>query len=165
MRVCARLFSSVRLVRVLVGGGDGFGHVLRCDLVHVAGGVVEHVGERGIVGDVQDGGTVGEVSGEGSVQRVKSGGRVDAVVENAAAGDNEGVIGFVGSPTAPSSAGDGADETGAWLMRNSACGRVECVRGGGDAAASCVRALLACVAGRGKAGLLACVRVAICVSG
>lgn len=83
------MFSSVRLVRVLVGGGDGFGHVLRCDLVHVAGGVVEHVGERGIVGDVQDGGTVGEVSGEGSVQRVKSGGRVDAVVENAAVGDNE----------------------------------------------------------------------------
>ena len=90
------------------------------------GGVVEAVGEQGIVVEVGAGGAVGEVSGEGSVQRVKSGGRVDAVVKNAAVGDNAGVIGFVGSPVSPGDI-DGS-EPGAWLMRNSAGGRVESVR-------------------------------------
>lgn len=93
------------------------------------GGVVEAVGEQGIVVEVGAGGAVGEVSGEGSVQRVKSGGRVDAVVKNAAVGDNAGVIGFVGSPVSPGDIDGG--EPGAWLMRNSAGGRVECVRAGG----------------------------------
>lgn len=119
--------SSVGVVMGGMGSGDRPGIVRNV----LDGGVVEHVGERGIVGDVQDGGTVGEVSGEGSVQRVKSGGRVDAVVKNAAVGDNEGVIGFVGSPTAPSSAGEGADDPGAWLAHNRSGGVVEQVRGGG----------------------------------
>lgn len=119
--------SSVGVVMGGMGSGEKPGIVRSVG----NGGVVEHVGERGIVGDVQDGGTVGEVSGEGSVQRVKSGGRVDAVVKNAIVGDNEGVIGFVGSPAAPSSAGEGADEPGAWLATNRYGGVVEQVRGGG----------------------------------
>lgn len=93
------------------------------------GGVVEAVGEQGIVVEVGAGGTVVEVSGEGSVQRVKSGGRVVAVVKNAAVGDNEGVIGFVGSPVSPADVDD--SEPGAWLLRNSAGGRVESVCGSG----------------------------------
>ena len=117
--------SSVGVVMGGMGSGERPGIVRSVG----NGGVIEHVGERGIVGDVQDGGTVGEVSGEGSVQRVKSGGRVDAVVKNAAVGDNEGVIGFVGSPVSPGDI-DGS-EPGAWLMRNSAGGRVESVRAGG----------------------------------
>ena len=36
---CAQRFL-LRALAVLVGGGDGFGHVVQCDLVHVAGGVV-----------------------------------------------------------------------------------------------------------------------------
>ena len=119
--------SSVGVVMGGMGSGERPGIVRSVG----NGGVVEHVGERGIVGEVQDGGTVGEVSGEGSVQRVKSGGRVDAVVKNATVGDNEGVIGFVGSPTAPSSAAEGADEPGAWLATNRSGGIVEQVRGGG----------------------------------
>ena len=119
--------SSVGVVMGGMGSGDRPGIVRSVG----NGGVVEHVGERGIVGDVQDGGTVGEVSGEGSVQRVKSGGRVDAVVENAVVGDNEGVIGFVGSPTRPEFAADGADEPGAWLATNRSGGVVEHVRGSG----------------------------------
>ena len=116
---------------------DGDGHCLvvadvaREVCLLFVGERVPCVGERGIVGDVEDGGTVGEVSGEGSVQRVKSGGRVDAVVKNAIVGDNEGVIGFVGSPAAPSSAAEGADEPGAWLVTNRSGGVVEQVRGGG----------------------------------
>ena len=35
---CAQRFL-LRALAVLVGGGDGFGHVVQCDLVHVAGGV------------------------------------------------------------------------------------------------------------------------------
>jgi hypothetical protein len=119
--------ASVGVVMGGMGSGEKPGIVRSV----AGGGVVEHVGERGIVGDVEDGGTVGEVSGEGSVQRVKSGGRVDAVVKNAIVGDNEGVIGFVGSPTVPSSAADGADEPGAWLATNRYGGVVEQVRGGG----------------------------------
>lgn len=119
--------SSVGVVMGGMGSGDRPGIVRSVG----NGGVVEHVGERGIVGDVQDGGTVGEVSGECSVQRVKSGGRVDAVVENAVVGDNEGVIGFVGSPTRPEFAADGADEPGAWLATNRSGGVVEHVRGSG----------------------------------
>ena len=119
--------SSVGVVMGGMGSGDRPGIARSVG----NGGVVEHVGERGIVGEVQDGGTVGEVSGEGSVQRVKSGGRVDAVVKNAVVGDNEGVIGFVGSPTVPSSAADGADEPGAWLAHNRSGGVVEQVRAGG----------------------------------
>ena len=119
--------SSVGVVMGGMGSSDRPGIVRSV----AGGGLVEHVGERGIVGDVQDGGTVGEVSGEGSVQRVKSGGRVDAVVKNAIVGDNEGVIGFVGSPAVPSSAADGADESGAWLAHNRSGGVVEQVRGGG----------------------------------
>ena len=117
--------SSVGVVMGGMGSGERPGIVRSVG----NGGVIEHVGERGIVGDVQDGGTVGEVSGEGSVQRVKSGGRVDAVVKNAVVGDNEGVIGFVGSPVSPG--GIDGSEPGAWLMRNSAGGRVESVRAGG----------------------------------
>lgn len=119
--------ASVGVVMGGMGSGEKPGIVRSV----AGGGVVEHVGERGIVGDVEAGGTVGEVSGEGSVQRVKSGGRVDAVVKNAIVGDNEGVIGFVGSPAAPSSAADGADEPGAWLATNRYGGVVEQVRGGG----------------------------------
>ena len=119
--------SSVGVVMGGMGSSDRPGIVRSVG----NGGVVEHVGERGIVGDVQDGGTVGEVSGEGSVQRVKSGGRVDAVVKKAVVGDNEGVIGFVGSTSLPSSAADGADEPGAWLATNRSGGVVEQVRGGG----------------------------------
>ena len=117
--------ASVGVVMGGMGSGEKPGIVRSV----AGGGVVEHVGERGIVVDVEDGGTVGEVSGEGSVQRVKSGGRVDAVVKNAAVGDNAGVIGFVGSPVSPADI-DGS-EPGAWLMRNSAGGRVESVRAGG----------------------------------
>ena len=117
--------SSVGVVMGGMGSGDRPGIVRSVG----NGGVVEHVGERGIVGEVQDGGTVGEVSGEGSVQRVKSGGRVDAVVKNAAVSYNAGVIGFVGSPVSPADIDGG--EPGAWLIRNSAGGRVECVRAGG----------------------------------
>ena len=119
--------SSVGVVMGGMGSGERPGIVRSV----AGGGVVEHVGERGIVGDVQDGGTVGEVSGEGSVQRVKSGGRVDAVVKNAVVGDNEGVIGFVGSTSLPSSAAEGADEPGAWLATNRSGGVVEQVRAGG----------------------------------
>ena len=120
--------SSVGVVMGDMGSGEKPGIVRSV----ADGGVVEHVGERGIVGDVEAGGTVGEVSGEGSVQRVKSGGRVDAVVKNAIVGDNEGVIGLVGSPAAPSSAADGSsDEPGAWLATNRYGGVVEQVRGGG----------------------------------
>ena len=119
--------ASVGVVMGGMGSGEKPGIVRSV----ADGGVVEHVGERGIVGDVEAGGTVGEVSGEGSVQRVKSGGRVDAVVKNAIVGDNEGVIGFVGSHAAPSSAADGADEPGAWLATNRSGGVVEQVRGGG----------------------------------
>lgn len=119
--------SSVGVVMGGMGSSDRPGIVRSVG----DGGVVEHVGERGIVGDVQDGGTVGEVSGEGGVQRVKSGGRVDAVVKNATVGDNEGVIGFVGSTSLPSSAAEGADEPGAWLATNRSGGVVEQVRGGG----------------------------------
>ena len=119
--------SSVGVVMGGMGSGEKPGIVRSV----ADGGVVEHVGERGIVGDVEAGSTVGEVSGEGSVQRVKSGGRVDAVVKNAIVGDNEGVIGFVGSPAAPSSAADGSDEPGAWLATNSYGGVVKQVRGGG----------------------------------
>jgi len=119
--------SSVGVVMGGMGSGERPGIVRNV----LDGGVVEHVGERGIVGEVQDGGTVGEVSGEGSVQRVKSGGRVDAVVKNATVGDNEGVVGFVGSPTRPEFAADGADEPGAWLAHNRSGGVVEHVRGSG----------------------------------
>ena len=119
--------SSVGVVMGGMGSGERPGIVRRV----AGGGLVEHVGERGIVGEVQDGGTVGEVSGEGSVQRVKSGGRVDAVVKNATVGDNEGVVGFVGSPTRPEFAADGADEPGAWLAHNRSGGVVEHVRGSG----------------------------------
>lgn len=133
---CAVPFVVYEASRV-AAEGEGDGHVV--EVADVFGEVVSlfvgervpRVGERGIVGEVQDGGTVGEVSGEGSVQRVKSGGRVDAVVKNATVGDNEGVIGFVGSPTAPSSAAEGADEPGAWLATNRSGGIVEQVRGGG----------------------------------
>ena len=117
--------ASVGVVMGGMGSGEKPGIVRSV----AGGGVVEHVGERGIVVDIEDGGTVGEVSGEGSVQRVKSGGRVDAVVKNAAVVDNKGVIGFVGSPVSPADI-DGS-EPGAWLMRNSAGGRVKYVRGGG----------------------------------
>ena len=119
--------ASVGVVMGGMGSGEKPGIVRSV----AGGGFVERVGERGIVGDVKDGGTVGEVSGEASVQRVRRGGRVYAVVKNAVVGDNEGVIGFVGSPVLPSSAADGADESGAWLAHNRSGGVVEQVRGGG----------------------------------
>lgn len=46
-------------------------------------------------------------------------------------GDNEGVIGFVGSPAVPSSAAGGVDEPGAWLVTSRSGGVVKQVRGGG----------------------------------
>ena len=89
-----------------------------------SGGRVGRVTGRGAAVDVvMDGGVVGEVSGDGCVQVVKSGGRVGVVAGDAAVGENDGVIGFVGSPTRGSGGVSGPSLT--W---NHEGGLVECVR-------------------------------------
>ena len=90
------------------------------------GGRVETVSGSGVVEVVGAGGTVDVVDGMGAVHCVTRGGRVDRLLGDAMLDSNEGVVGFVGSPTAP------ADGNGvAVLADNRAGGRVECVRAGG----------------------------------
>ena len=90
------------------------------------GGRVETVSGSGVVEVVGAGGTVDVVDGMGAVHCVTRGGRVDFLLGDAMLDSNEGVVGFVGSPTAP------ADGNGvAVLADNRAGGRVECVRAGG----------------------------------
>ena len=90
------------------------------------GGRVETVSGSGVVEVVGAGGTVDVVDGMGAVHCVARGGRVDFLLGDAMLDSNEGVVGFVGSPTAP------ADGNGvAVLADNRAGGRVECVRAGG----------------------------------
>ena len=90
------------------------------------GGRVETVSGSGVVEVVGAGGTVDVVDGMGAVHCVTRGGRVDFLLGDAMLDSNEGVVGFVGSPTAPAD-GNG----GAVLADNRAGGRVECVRAGG----------------------------------
>lgn len=90
------------------------------------GGSVETVSGRGVVEIVGAGGTVDVVDGGGSVRFVQRGGRVEYLLGGAVLDSNDGVVGFVGSPTAPAD-GNG----GAVLADNRAGGRVECVRAGG----------------------------------
>lgn len=66
------------------------------------------------------------VDGNGSVRLVTRGGHVEHLLGASSLDVNEGVVGFVGSPTAPTD-GNG----GAVLADNRAGGRVECVRAGG----------------------------------
>lgn len=90
------------------------------------GGVVNLVKGSGVVAVVGAGGTVAEVDDIGIVHSVARGGRVDRLLGASLLESNEGVVGFVGSPTAPAD-GNG----GAVLADNRAGGRVECVRAGG----------------------------------
>ena len=90
------------------------------------GGVVNLVKGSGVVAVVGAGGTVAEVDDIGIVRCVARGGRVDRLLGASLLESNEGVVGFVGSPTAPAD-GNG----GAVLADNRAGGRVECVRAGG----------------------------------
>ena len=90
------------------------------------GGVVNLVKGSGVVAVVGAGGTVAEVDDIGIVHCVARGGRVDRLLGGSLLESNEGVVGFVGSPTAPAD-GNG----GAVLADNRAGGRVECVRAGG----------------------------------
>lgn len=119
------LVNGVGATVGLVGGdadGQGDGVVRRVS----GGGRVEAVNGRGVVEIVGAGGTVGAVDGMGAVRCVSRGGRVEHLLGDATLDVNEGVVGFVGSPTAP------ADSTGgAVLADNRAGGRVECVRAGG----------------------------------
>lgn len=66
------------------------------------------------------------VDGLGTVRGVNRGGRVDYLLGASSLDANEGVVGFVGSPTAPVEGGYCAS-----LADNRAGGRVECVRAGG----------------------------------
>ena len=91
-----------------------------------SGGVVNSVKGVGVVAVVGAGGTVAEVDDIGIVHCVARGGRVDRLLGASLLESNEGVVGFVGSPTAPAD-GNG----GAVLADNRAGGRVECVRAGG----------------------------------
>lgn len=91
-----------------------------------SGGVVNLVKGSGVVAVVGAGGTVAEVDDIGIVHCVARGGRVDRLLGASLLESNEGVVGFVGSPTAPAD-GNG----GAVLADNRAGGRVECVRAGG----------------------------------
>ena len=91
-----------------------------------SGGVVDLVKGSGVVAVVGAGGTVAEVDDIGIVRSVARGGRVDSLLGASLLESNEGVVGFVGSPTAPA---DG--HGGAVLADNRAGGRVECVRAGG----------------------------------
>ena len=90
------------------------------------GGRVEAVSGHGVVEVVGGDGTVDVVDGMGTVRCVTRGGRVEHLLGGATLDVNEGVVGFVGSPTAPAD-GNG----GAVLADNRAGGRVECVRAGG----------------------------------
>ena len=90
------------------------------------GGRVETVSGSGVVDVVGAGGTVDVVDDMGTVHCVTRGGRVDFLLGGAMLDSNEGVVGFVGSPTAPTD-GNG----GTVLADNRAGGRVECVRAGG----------------------------------
>ena len=92
----------------------------------VDGGSVNRVEGSGVVAVVGAGGTVAEVDDIGIVHSVARGGRVDRLLGASLLESNEGVVGFVGSPTAPAD-GNG----GAVLADNRAGGRVECVRAGG----------------------------------
>ena len=91
-----------------------------------SGGRVERVSGRGVVEIVKGGGSVDVVEGNGTVRGVARGGRVEYLLGASSLDANEGVVGFVGSPTAPA---DGAGV--AVLADNRAGGRVECVRAGG----------------------------------
>lgn len=90
------------------------------------GGRVETVSGRGVVEYVTGDGTVDVVDGLGTVRCVTRGGRVEYMLGASSLDVNEGVVGFVGSPTAPAEGGYGAS-----LADNRAGGRVECVRAGG----------------------------------
>ena len=90
------------------------------------GGVVNLVKGSSVVAVVGAGGTVADVDDIGIVRCVARGGRVDRLLGASLLESNEGVVGFVGSPTAPAD-GNG----GAVLADNRAGGRVECVRAGG----------------------------------
>ena len=110
----------------LVDGGDADGASGGVVRRVSGGGSVETVTGRGVVEIVGAGGDVDVVDGNGSVRLVTRGGRVDFLLGDAMLDSNEGVVGFVGSPTAP------ADGNGvAVLADNRAGGRVECVRAGG----------------------------------
>ena len=91
-----------------------------------SGGRVERVSGRGVVENVKGGGSVDVVDGNGTVRGVARGGRVEYLLGASSLDANEGVVGFVGSPTAPAEGGYGAS-----LADNRAGGRVECVRAGG----------------------------------
>lgn len=88
-----------------------------------SGGRVERVSGRGVVENVKGGGSVDVVDGNGTVRGVARGGRVEYLLGASSLDANEGVVGFVGSPTAPAEGGYGAS-----LADNRAGGRVECVR-------------------------------------
>ena len=106
----------------LVGAVDDNGVVSNV----YSGGRVEAVSGRGVVELVKDGGSVDVVDGNGTVRCVTRGGRVEYLLGASSLDVNEGVVGFVGSPTAPAEGGYGAS-----LADNRAGGRVECVRAGG----------------------------------
>lgn len=110
----------------LVDGGDADGASGGVVRRVSGGGSVETVTGRGVVEIVGAGGDVDVVDGNGSVRLVTRGGHVEHLLGASSLDVNEGVVGFVGSPTAPAD-GNG----GAVLADNRAGGRVECVRAGG----------------------------------
>ena len=110
----------------LVDGGDADGASGGVVRRVSGGGSVETVTGRGVVEIVGAGGDVDVVDGNGSVRLVTCGGHVEHLLGASSLDVNEGVVGFVGSPTAPTD-GNG----GAVLADNRAGGRVECVRAGG----------------------------------
>lgn len=110
----------------LVDGGDADGASGGVVRRVSGGGSVETVTGRGVVEIVGAGGTVAEVDDIGIVHSVARGGHVEHLLGASSLDVNEGVVGFVGSPTAPTD-GNG----GAVLAGNRAGGRVECVRAGG----------------------------------
>ena len=110
----------------LVDGGDADGASGGVVRRVSGGGSVETVTGRGVVEIVGAGGDVDVVDGNGSVRLVTRGGHVEHLLGASSLDVNEGVVGFVGSPIAPTD-GNG----GAVLADNRAGGRVECVRAGG----------------------------------
>ena len=110
----------------LVDGGDADGASGGVVRRVSGGGSVETVTGRGVVEIVGAGGDVDVVDGNGSVRLVTRGGHVEHLLGASSLDVNEGVVWFVGSPTAPTD-GNG----GAVLADNRAGGRVECVRAGG----------------------------------